>query len=771
MRSLSTQTALTISICLFFVTVGQTWIIGQTFRQMIYRLAEEKMHMVLANQATVMANPLWDFDDDQVRNAAVAVSHERMIAGARVVDLSRNDARVVVAVGAAQELPGLLTDAQGANHNAIFHSDDAAVLPGHHDIMSQSIEHLDKNGQSRVVGRLDLVVDYSQVEQDLNVLQLKLLLVTAVAFGILIFLVSAILRRSIAPVRKLADLVSQDDAVHRPLHEIDAIKIRTAEFGMLAGAIKTFQRQYLDYRDKIIAAKDAAETARQTAERADKAKTEFLANMSHELRTPLNSIIGLTQLIADDDVNPKHKSMLQTIDKSSHTLLHTVNDILDISKIESSNLTLESVPFNLLEYLTDVVTMLRQQATEKGLALDAKLYIDRKKNVLGDPKRFMQVVTNLLGNAIKYTESGVVRLLVEHADKADNTTVVTMRFSDTGIGIAPDRLGSVFEKFVQADASITRRFGGTGLGLAIAKQLVEYMQGTITVESTLGIGSTFTVCLPFIYTSEAAVTLSESQPQLKKAERTIPAAAARVLVAEDHQLNQFFMRNLLPAIGCSNFTIVENGQLALDAAEAGLADIILMDCHMPVMTGYEATTAIRALEIERGGHVPIVAMTANALVGERENCLKIGMDEYLSKPVNREKLVAILSTWLDFEKRVPSLPTTTEPELIDIAHLNELCGDRSEFKKELLTMFFKDADAMLEVLKQNCVEGESKTWKEVSHQLKGGAATAGAVQLRFAAAESQDMLVSTAEARHAMLGHLNRTYEKARQEMMRLGLV
>ena len=217
----------------------------------------------------------------------------------------------------------------------------------------------------------------------------------------------------------------------------------------------------------------------------------------------------------------------------------------------------------------------------------------------------------------------------------------------------------------------------------------------------------------------------------------------------------------LAANGCRGVNAVESANQPFDA--------VLMDLQMPVMDGFAATTMIRQqLGLPR---LPIVAMTANALVGERENCLKIGMDEYLSKPVNREKLVAILSTWLDFEKRVPSLPTTTEPELIDIAPLNELCGDRPEFKKELLTMFFKDADALLEVLKQNCVEGESKTWKEVSHQLKGGAATAGAVQLRFAAAESQDMLVSTAEARHAMLGHLNRTYEKARQEMMRLGLV
>jgi signal transduction histidine kinase/CheY-like chemotaxis protein len=376
-------------------------------------------------------------------------------------------------------------------------------------------------------------------------------------------------------------------------------------------------------KDRAEAAQAAAEEARVAAETANRSKTVFLANMSHEIRTPLNGVIGMAQLLNESDLGEEERELAKIVHDSGTSLLAIINDILDLSKVEAGQLDLERVPFDVGDHLERMRRMFAHQAEAKGLRFDVERDEALASCWLGDPTRVQQIVANLASNAIKFTESGAIRVCAR--PRADGAEGVRLEIEDTGIGIAPSKLDTIMEPFGQEDASTTRKYGGTGLGLAITKHLVEAMGGTLEVASRKGVGTKFVAELPL-----EAVTTPRG-PTTPRVGQRLPVDVLRTLVVEDNSVNQRVAVRMLERIGC-RCTVVDDGQQAIDAIEREPFDLVFMDCQMPVLDGFEATRAIRA----RGSAVPIVALTAGALVEERERCAEAGMDDFLSKPVRSD---------------------------------------------------------------------------------------------------------------------------------------
>ena len=519
---------------------------------------------------------------------------------------------------------------------------------------------------------------------------------------------------------------------------------------------------------------------------ANAAKSEFLANMSHEIRTPMNGILAMAGLLTSTKLTVEQRGYTNIIRKSGKQLMSIINDILDYSKIEARRMGLESVPFNLVDVLNDVMKMLEPSAAEAGLVLSYLIEQDVPALVCGDPVRLRQILLNLTSNGVKFTERGHVTLQV--AVELLETEQIVLRFTvaDTGIGIKPEQLALVFEPFTQADSSAARRYGGTGLGLSICRQLVGLMGGELTVTSKEGGGSVFgfTAHMRMLSCKEAEGLMEEERESELLNQEVVFAeyrGKVKILVVEDNLTNQRVAGALLEKAGF-RYAIVDSGFEALRRLEHERFDLVLMDCQMPGLDGYETTALIRSRDVAVLQHdIPIVAMTANALEGDRDKCLEAGMNDYLSKPIEVTRLVLMLEKWLSlknsgeyFKKPAlqveeSSLQVAEIPVFDEVDYVRRNLGDR-ELAQDVMNMFVSSTPGYLSDLQKQLDTRNAVGVRMQAHTVKGACATIGAELMRMTA-QRVEQLSKAGElaAAEEVAERLQLDYQQLKEELKRRG--
>ena len=480
-------------------------------------------------------------------------------------------------------------------------------------------------------------------------------------------------------------------------HTGDEIEYLGESFNRMIEALVASQEEIRQHRElleeRIHQRTEELERAMHSALNASQAKSEFLANMSHELRTPMNGLLGMLDLTLDSGIGGEQKDQIETAKRCAYSLLALLNDILDLSKIEAGKMLLEKIPFDPRTVVEDCVKSQAANASQKKIDLRFEA-AGARANLLGDPLRMRQIVANLLSNAVKFTDRGSVTVNLELAPGSEGRINTVIRVRDTGPGIPADKLTAIFDKFTQADGSISRKYGGTGLGLAITRRLVDLHGGDLRVESEVGKGSTFRVTLP----CEVAPPVANAAPAKREitVEPLSHAASVRLLVVEDNLVNQKVVLAILRKKGYK-IDVANDGREALTKLEEAHYDLVLMDVQMPVLDGLEATRLIRA--DRRWDALPVIAMTAHAMNGDRERCLQAGMNAYISKPVQPAHLVATIERHLA-QDETPATPAVAAQPAAP-SHLERLLTDRlmqgdSVMMNDMLKLFLQIAPERLD---------------------------------------------------------------------------
>ena len=511
----------------------------------------------------------------------------------------------------------------------------------------------------------------------------------------------------------------------------------------------------------ILDCRDIAQRKENEAElvRLQKAKEQFLANISHEIRTPLNGIAGMAGLLSQNPSPEERETYLNAIKHSSENLKLIINDILDLAAIESGKLNLEKIAFNLKDFLPSLISTFMYQAREKRIALDYHIDENLNKILVGDPVRLNQILINLISNAVKFTHSGSIKVLCTAEREQKGICWVRIEVIDSGVGIAQDKLDTIFESFSQADASVTRKYGGTGLGLTIVKQLVELQKGRIAVTSKENEGSSFIVLVPYGIGKKGAVT--QSSPKNERALKAVNASQLVVLLVEDNDINRLYAKSILKNWQCYTDT-AENGLVALEKIKNQAYDVVLMDIQMPVMDGYETAKAIRLMNSPMRD-VPVIALTANATRADVEKCMAAGMNDYLPKPFTPDDLYRKL--FIDQKispkhkiKSMAGAKVKPASQLYNLDYLRSVSGNNEEFIREMVLTFTQTIPPLLMEMKQALTDSDWPKLARHAHQIKPSFTLMGLTELRsniLFIEENSKASTKLDEIPHAVLNFIN----------------